>query len=166
MGKWTCLVSPNKISFPYRCLFTNFSYSISCVVLVNILDLYREDWEEDQLHNVKGLVQNENEGPFVKKRKKKKKVWRISRLQSPSKCCPHVRLHQPWNWPCTKLSGLHQWPPHQASYLGMLGGDENGRGAGTSDSSYCVGLFTPFQPVFIGMLKTKDPWEIYQFSKW
>lgn len=53
---------------------TNFSDSISCVMLVNMLDLYRGDWilkalfpEQYQLHNLRGPEQNENEGYFVKK---------------------------------------------------------------------------------------------------
>lgn len=71
MGRWTCLVSPKKVSCLLGCLFTNFSYGISCVVLVNMLDLYRGDWGQDQLHSWKGLVQNENEGPLCLKKKEK-----------------------------------------------------------------------------------------------
>lgn len=92
--------------------------------------------------------------------KKKKKVLRTSRQRSPSKCSPCVRSH------------THEISPAQSSadstscgHAWWEWGWRKSRHSSTLDSSYCLGLFTPFQTVFSGLLMTKCLWRIYQSPK-
>lgn len=114
--------------------------SISYVLFVSMLDLYRADWVLkticpvcDQLCNLMGTVQSKMRELLFKKSIKN---FETTESFSTQTLCKFTHLRNQLD---TKPSRLHQWsPPTKPHMLGLLGGNRRGGRAGTLDSFYYI----------------------------